>query len=119
MTTEENEIAEKKVGIVEISKKQFEYYPEEMITFDGEEIKLFHFKKPSVEVAERHQVVLSNEMSVGMLRKIVRASLLRVINTDDREIVSTKYNNILKSLDVDELTEMSVPATAFFAKAVG
>lgn len=123
MNQEENdietaEIVEKSsafTGIVNKGKNEFFYYPEGL-SFDGQKVDYFHFKKPTLKKAKAHNVVLSNEMSARNIEALLRASLLRIAKKDGGEFLSCHFKQIIEDLDMDIVTEMTDGCSSFFVR---
>ena len=106
-------------GVVKKGKKEFFYYPEEAISFQGEAVDYFHFKKPTLKKAKAHNVVLGNELSARHMEALVRSSLLRIAKKEGGEFMSCHYREILDDVDMDEMVEMTNHCSNFFVKTAG
>jgi hypothetical protein len=111
------EFGERTTGIVKEGKKQFYYYPDEPIVFQGDEVDYFHFKKPTLKKAKAFNVVLGNDMPARAIESLLRASLLRIVKKEGGEFLSHQYKDILDSVEMDDITEMLNAASNFFVKA--
>jgi len=108
---------QKQTGVIKEGKKQFFYYPDEPVLFQGEEVDYFHFKKPTLKKAKAFNVVLGNDMPAKGIEALLRASLLRIAKKGGGEFLSAHYRDILESVEMDDITEMLNAASNFFVKA--
>ena len=110
---------EKQIGIVKNGPKEFFYYSDQPISFQGEQVDYFHFKKPTLKKAKAHNVVLGNDMPAKAMEALLRASLLRIAKKEGGEFLSCHFKEIVENLEMDEVSEMMNGCSDFFVKNAG
>lgn len=103
-------------GVLQKSKKEFYYYPEEPVSYDGHKVDYFHFKKPNLRKCKANNVILGENMSARDMESLVRASMLRIAKKDGGEFMSCHFKDIIEELEIDEVVQMTNGCSGFFVK---